>query len=506
MAGTGLAAGTVQTTLLDATSLRGTPLTVDPFQPAPGCAVQAHADRLAALCEVAFQPSAPALTAFRLALRRVYADRGWDLVSGTARPGPAAPGIPSLRDVQRAALVAAADLGYARAAVSEFLDRLSALWLGPARYFLTGGHPADMAGLLRQNVIFAAGDVADSDGAVFLAGVLLIRLAGQRRADVPGAVVVAIPAGRLRRLLDELRSRGTEVIEARYVPAAGGSAAPPGHSQAAPLGRRSAACGPRCLDRPCSGRELHTAGLLAAADSQVWLRLWGQALVLAFVTGQPLPHAPPPVRRTWRVLDARTRECLLATVVQAAVMSRALALRHSYDPGRLAAAVASTAAGLLTRHGGSRPVRAGRIWVVPQLRWLHEVARLHSCGGRVVERDDIAPPLDFELTGLPDWPGIRVGDRLDALRRHRLSMYSEPNRVIAVTVLLGTGQDGTDFEADLAIAGIGLHPQHRLGFVARALGAGPHAHQPGWLEEVLSWPSRLIATAADPGVPEAATG
>jgi len=47
------------------------------------------------------------------------------------------------------------------------------------------------------------------------------------------------------------------------------------------------ACGDLCRRRPCSGYELQTAGVLAGAPGQAWLRLWVQTLVLAFLTGRP---------------------------------------------------------------------------------------------------------------------------------------------------------------------------------------------------------------------------
>jgi hypothetical protein len=568
-------------TVIDATDRRHAPLTVNPFEPAPACPVPAHADRLAALLETAFRPPGLVRTVVRLALRRAYAEAGWDQATGGAQAGAVAPPcVPSVGDLRRTALAAVTELGgdaRMRAAVRGFVDvRLGSLWLGPAGHFLAGGHPADVPRLLRRNVLFTVGEVIDDEAAAFLTGVLLIRVAEQLRATAgaggpgarePGAVVIAVPDARLRRLLDEIRSHGAEVIHAAYLPPGGpltaagdGSAAegrvtedaangagphsapraesspvalsPVALSPVALLGRRSAACGLQCRQRPCSGYELHEARLLAGADSQVWFRLWGQALVLAFLTGQPLPRVPTAVRRTWPLLEVRTRECMLATVVQGAVAPRALALRHSYDPSRLTEVAASTAAGLLaaatprapvvtSRSAYRTPLRAGQVWVIPQLRWLHEASRLFPPGQRQVSQDDVAPPLDFDLAGLPDWPGIRVGDRLDGLRRHRLSMASERNRMIAATALLGA-EDGAGFQADLALAGIGLRQRQRLSYVARLLGAGQHGTEPGWLEVVLSWPSRLIQPYAgldaglgadqdadldgELGVPEAATG
>jgi uncharacterized protein len=284
--------------------------------------------------------------------------------------------------------------------------------------------------------------------------------------------------------------------------------------------RRSPACGLQCRQRPCNGYELHEAALLARADSQVWLRLWVQALVLAFLTGRPLPHVPQPLRRSWPALDARTRECLLATVVDVAVSSRARALRHSYDPKRLTAVVASVAAGRLasaTHQAATHqpagaahqapvtPLRAGHVWVIPQLRWLHEIDRLTRDG---LTADSIAPPLDFELAGLLDWPGIRVGDRLDGLRRHRLSMERECNRALATLALLGDGYGygyGTaehqTIHDDIAAVGIGRDQQQRVAYAARMLGTTQRGQQPqqpqerGWLEVVLSWPTRFLEPA-----------
>src|SRR6266567_2577459 len=84
-----------------------------------------------------------------------------------------------------------------RAAVHGFLAaRLDALWTGPVGHFLEGGHPVDLARLLAGNVIVTSGAAADEESASFLAGVLLLRLAGWlSHRPAPLAVVVAIPAG-----------------------------------------------------------------------------------------------------------------------------------------------------------------------------------------------------------------------------------------------------------------------------------------------------------------------
>jgi hypothetical protein len=506
--------------VIDACELGTVALTVDPFEPAPGCPVQAHTERLAALLESAFHPSGPVRAAIRLALRRVYTEQGWDLAAGGALPGAAAsPGVPGFAELRRAAVGAAADLGCdtaAQSAIRAFLDvTLAPLWTGQAGRFLAGGHPADVAALIRGNAEFITGGIAADDAATFLTGVLLLKLSEHLRASGPDivrpAVVVAIPAGRLRRVLDDVRAAGADVICAR--PADANTGQRPVPVRVPLLGRRSAACGLQCRQRPCTGHELHDADLRAAADGQVWLRLWVQALVLAFITGRPLPHVPQPLRQPPHpARDARARECLLATVVDTSVGSRALALRHSYDPERLTAAVASVAAGQLARFGqGSGqsstaiPPRAGHFWVPPQLRWLHEAERIHPLAQHQPRPDDVAPPLDFGLTGLVDWPGISVGDRLAGLYRHRLSMEYEHNRSLATIALLGA-EPAKGLAADLVIVGIGRDQPERLRYVARMLGAAGHGGGPGWLEVVLSWPDRLITSTREPDFRQAATG
>ena len=566
-------------TVIDITDPQAVPVMVNPFEPAPGYPVQAHADRLAGLLEAAFSLGDPVAGALRAGVRRAYAECGWDMLTGAGRPGAvSSPAVPAFGQLKLATMNAARDLGYGaglRAGVRGFLEaRLDALWAGPAGLFLEGGHPAALGRLLRGSVLVTGGAVADEEASAFLAGVLLLRLAEQlshrsarayaagsapegpgRRgqADRPRPVILitlpggpagsgqpAFPAGPglppwgaawFGRLLEDLRLAGADIVMAPAsgggrpaphrrpgpalpaVPPAGPSPAGPsrigpsriGSSPAGPspvasllAGRRSAACGDRCRRRPCDGYEVHAARLLADDPGQAWLRLWGQALVLAFLTGRPMPGVPAALRTGAQALSPRGRECLLATVIDAAVAARAAALRPCYDP-RFLAAVAATVAARLLAGGGAVPARAGSVWVIPQLRWLHEMEQLNPLGRDRLRPDDIAPPLYFGLAGLPDWPGIRVTDRLGGLRRHPLAMESERNRRTAMTALLGDGRAGLN--ADLAIAGMGISPPLRLRHTARAMGAAGQGGQPGWLEVVLSWPRRLIGPG--PGSPAA---
>jgi uncharacterized protein len=539
--------------VIDITDPHVPPVMVNPLEPERGYPVQAHADRVAGLFEAAFGLADPVATAVRTGLRRAYAGSGWDARTGTAPPGLVTPAaVPAFGQLCHAVAAAAEDLGYdrsVRAAVRGFVQaRLEPLWAGPAGRFLEGGHPADAGRLLTGNILLTADGLADDEALFFLAGTLLLRVAewlrvrdGSRPARGGGrvssenhhyrhplderfAIVVADPrpgplAGPrarpqavewFRRLLDDLRGCGAEIIVAREARAAAPgrtwtalhvrpelAAAAPGTSQAGEIcaqvlrERRSAACGEVCTRRrPCDGYELYAADLLAHGDGQVWLRLWAQTLLLAVLTGRPLPRVPAELRSAWRALSPRGRECALATILDGAVTTRATALRRYYDP-RCLLSVAATVAGRMLEGTAAVPFRAGQLWVIPQLRWLHETERLNPLGRETIRLDDIAPPLDFGLAGLPDWPGIRVRDRLGGLQRHPLSMESARNRRSARIALLGEDGRGS-FDVDLAVAAVGLSAQARLRYAARMMGVGARGREPGWLEVVLSWPHRII--------------
>ena len=213
-------------TVIDIADPQAVPLMVNPLEPGPG-QVQAHADRLGGLFEAAFGLADPVTAALRAGLRRAYADGGWDLRTGWDPRAGRDPAVPSFRQVRLATVAAADELGYGpglRSAVQGFLAaRLDALWAGPAGRFLEGGHPADLARLLRGNVLVTSRATADEEAASFLAGVLLLRLAGWlSHHPAPLTVVVAIPgetglgasprgAAWFARLLENLRLVGADV-------------------------------------------------------------------------------------------------------------------------------------------------------------------------------------------------------------------------------------------------------------------------------------------------------
>ena len=578
--------GAGEVTVINPSDPGTVPLSVNPLAPEPGYPVQAHIDMVRALFQAAFDADEPFPQIMSQALQKVYEQVGWDVVTGAGLPGAVVPpAIPTLEQLQRTALGVIEDVGYGpelAADVRGFVDvRLRSLRVGSAGRFFEGGHPADIAELLRRNVVLAIEDVANDEDKAFLMGTLIIRLvehlrlrARRERTDGLRHVIVIEEAHRLLRdrgeeqraashavelfagLLAEIRAYGEGIVVAEQIPAKlvpdvvkntalkivhrlpaqddrevvgaamnlddeqsrqvvslePGVAAVFADGMDRPLrirvplgegaervldslpppllGRRCAACAPRCrTERACTLRELRAADLLSGSAEHAWLRVWTETLVLAFLTNRNLPTPPGLLRRRWAGLEPRLRECALATLIDKSVTARVVSMRGSYDPDRLASSVASIALRLLD---GMPPggARAGPLWVVPQLRWLHEIERISPLGGPRPDPYDRAPPIDYDLAGSTDWPDMRVGHRIWVLRRHPLSMELTVNRQVAWNLLAGD-DDQRGFLADLAEVMVGRDPGQHVSSAAAMMEVS------GWLEVALSWPARFVGAEAD---------
>ena len=235
-------------TVLNPADPESIPVSVNPLAPEPGYPVQAHIDMLRALFLAAFDAEEPFPQIIAQALQQVYEANGWDVVTGGRMPDAVAePAVPTLAQLERAALAVIEDVGYGRelqADVRGFVGvRLRSLRIGSAGRFFEGGHPADIAGLLRRNVVLAIEDVANDEDKAFLMGTLIIRIVEhlrlRARAGQPGGlrhVIVIEEAHRLLRarqegrasahavelfagLLAEIRAYGEGLVIAEQIPA-----------------------------------------------------------------------------------------------------------------------------------------------------------------------------------------------------------------------------------------------------------------------------------------------
>jgi hypothetical protein len=532
------------------------------------------------------------------ALQRVYENNGWDVVTGGGVPGSLVePTVPTLEQLQDAALQVISDVGYGpemMADVKGFVDvRIRSLRIGSAGRFFEGGHPADIGGMLRDNVVLAIEDVANDEDKAFLMGTLIIRIVEHLRmrarqgttpegAAAPGGlrhVIVIEEAHRLLRnrgsekasshavelfagMLAEIRAYGEGIIVAEQIPTKlvpdvikntalkivhrlpafddrhqvgaamnldehqsrevvslqPGVAAVFADGMDRPLrvrvplgerrerhltsppppieGRRSAACGGECRSgRACTLYELREADLAAGHRLQAWLRVWADTLVLAHLVDRPLPAVPHELARDWARRSHRLRECMLATVLEQCVGRRAWALRSTYPPEELIAAVAEVAQAMLAEPGRGVGERPGVTWVIPQLRWLHEMDRIVPEPGGDLDPRAVAPPLEHPLPGLRQGRPSEtlVGHRLRALRRHPLSMDLAHNRSLACVAIAGEDRHER-FAADLALVAIGFD-----GDAERLADAAAAMRVTAWLETVLNWPVDLVLSFEQPG-------
>jgi hypothetical protein len=188
------------------------------------------------------------------------------------------------------------------------------------------------------------------------------------------------------------------------------------------------------------------------------------------------------------------------------VARRAWSLRTFYDPSLLTVKAAEVAEALLDPSEEVRPAageRPGAAWVIPQIRWVHEVDRLFPYGHQAPNLRSPAPTMEYALFGTDPsgrpYPHLGVngsgpvdtmtrtellGHRAKALRHHPLSMEMDRNRALAWRVLLGDDEHA-GIQKDFATVAIGVEPRDRVRHIAQTMGAG-------WLETVLSWPHRFV--------------
>ncbi|MBM7789541.1 ATP-binding protein [Tenggerimyces flavus] len=192
------------------------------------------------------------------------------------------------------------------------------------------------------------------------------------------------------------------------------------------LSTRSVACGPVCVESPCTLRQLNSA-LRSSDDAQ--LTLWIELLAIAHLAGQP---APVP-SASWLAglvgrLDRRTLECALAHRVQAAIDTRYTGLAGYYAPESLAAHLAASALavidGLPLSCDGSEIA-----WQAGRYRWIDV---LHTLRPRPGDSDERHPLSDSWAARGLDLPGATRSEQWAALKVH------PDNYLPARSIVLGT--------------------------------------------------------------------
>ncbi|MBM2623336.1 ATP-binding protein [Actinoplanes sp. LDG1-06] len=221
------------------------PAGFNPLRPADGFPLQTHLDLTRSLFLAAFAAEEPFPQVLSSALTRCYEELGWDLTLSEPRTPGHRPRYPTLADLQRTAELVVDRIGYGQEIadnVRGFIRvRLSSLRLGTTGRFFDGGHPLDLAAMLRHEVVFEIEDVGDDQDKAFLMGGLLIQLTEHlrvnpprgpglrhlsvfeeahrllRRRDQPGPAAHAVEL--FAALLAEIRAYGEGLVIAEQIPA-----------------------------------------------------------------------------------------------------------------------------------------------------------------------------------------------------------------------------------------------------------------------------------------------
>ncbi|VVJ23802.1 Putative ATP-binding protein [Amycolatopsis camponoti] len=221
------------------------PAGLNPLEPAAGFPLQTHLDLTRALFMAAFDADEPFPQVLAQALTRCYVDQGWDPVTGQVRGRVGPVKYPSLGDLQKTAIEVVKGIGYGKEVadnVRGFVDvRIGSLRLGTPGRFFEGGHPLDVAELLRGNVVLEIEDIGSDMDKAFFIGAVLIRLFEHLRVHhVAGSsglrhVLVLEEAHRLLKraepgsptehavelftsLLAEIRAYGEGIVVAEQIP------------------------------------------------------------------------------------------------------------------------------------------------------------------------------------------------------------------------------------------------------------------------------------------------
>jgi hypothetical protein len=171
---------------------RVAPIRMNPFEAIGGTSVAQHIDLLRSLFTVSFGMWTPLPQILERCLHLLYADRGWDLTSGTNRrlgeqeSDPRA--FPTMSELFEKTEQVIAGLGYdqeitsnMRAALST---RIQSLRIG-AKGRMLDVRRSSSTELFSVPTVVELDRLGDDDDKAFLMGLLLIRLAEQRRGEGP---------------------------------------------------------------------------------------------------------------------------------------------------------------------------------------------------------------------------------------------------------------------------------------------------------------------------------
>lgn len=167
------------------------PFFINPFEAGVGTPVSIHLDLLKSLFSASFGMWTPLPQILERCLQAVYADKGWDLVSGrnTRNEGTevSASAWPTLSELVEKVEETIPTLGYDEKITNDLraslTTRLNGLCRGPKGRMLNTRSTSSFGETLERNVVFELEAIADDDEKAFVMGLLMIRLFEERRTQ-----------------------------------------------------------------------------------------------------------------------------------------------------------------------------------------------------------------------------------------------------------------------------------------------------------------------------------
>lgn len=156
------------------------PFRLNPFEPPAGIYLQTHVGNLVAVFLASFNLWGPTPYVLEQCIYRVYAAKGWDLVTGdNARDGRSAR-YPTLTDLFLTIDGVVDELNYSKDTAQEIKAalkvRINSLRLGGKGLLLDTRHSYPFAELMSRPVVFELEHIGDDDEKAFIIGLLLTRL------------------------------------------------------------------------------------------------------------------------------------------------------------------------------------------------------------------------------------------------------------------------------------------------------------------------------------------
>jgi hypothetical protein len=167
------------------------PFRLNPFEFPDGVPVGVHIDLLRSAFHASFGMWTPLPQVLETCLYRIYEDRGWDITANSNRRLDAgadrAAAFPTLTDLVLAAEETAGQLGYEERVTADIRaalrTRLNALRTGGKGRMLDVQRSLPMQLLLDHPTILELEGMGDDDDKAFVMGLVMIRLAEQRRVQ-----------------------------------------------------------------------------------------------------------------------------------------------------------------------------------------------------------------------------------------------------------------------------------------------------------------------------------